>query len=330
MFDRTARQTILDWEQKQTQNQEQQTLKLLQTDHGEQTAFESFGNNLSALATSIRVTPTDRKNLLPGFLLKENITYSALPLERELSPFLAGLSCIQTREPKPSPSIQTLLENIRIPCHLTLYIAMMCPHCPAVVNTVLPLAVFSEKINLEIIDGTLFPETAQTAKVLSAPCLILDDGFRWTGSVTAEELLSMITQRDVSKLSPQTLRTILEKGEALWICQEMIRAGIIFKGFVMLLQHELWSVRLGAMVVVETLAEERPELALKLCPLLIRAFDRCAIPVQGDLLYALGETGDMDTRTWIQTILEHLENEELKEAAEDAIESIESRHWPSS
>ena len=333
MFDKTARQTILDWEQKQTQNQEQdqvqnQTLKLLRTDHGEQKAFESFVHEISALAPSIRVTPGDRENLLPGFLLKENITYCALPLERKLSPFLAGLSCIQTRTPELSPPIQTLLEKISIPCHLTLYIAMQCPHCPAVVNTILPLSVFCDKINLEIIDGTLFPEAAQTAKVLSAPCLILDNGFRWTGSVTAEEVLSMITQRDVSKLSPQTLRTILEQGEAGWIANEMIRADNIFKGFITLLLHESWSVRLGAMVVVETLAEESPELALQLCPLLIRTFDSCEIPVKGDLIYALGETGNLDTKTWIQTILEHLENEELKEAAQDAIESIGSRHWP--
>ena len=186
MFEKTARQTILDWEQKQTQDQDQDqeqnhTLELLRTDHGEQKAFEIFAHELSALAPSIRMTPSNRENLLPGFLLKENITYCALPLERKLSPFLAGLSCIQTRTPELSPPIQTLLEKISIPCHLTLYIAMQCPHCPAVVNTILPLSVFCDKINLEIIDGTLFPEAAQTAKVLSAPCLILRSEERRVG-----------------------------------------------------------------------------------------------------------------------------------------------------
>ena len=160
---------------------------------------------------------------------------------------------------------------------------------------------------------------------MSAPCLILDNGFRWTGAVTAEEVLSMVTQRDVSLLSSQTLKTILEQGDADWISREMIRAGTIFKGFVKLLLHDSWSVRLGAMVVVESLGEESPELALELCPTLIRAFDHSAVPVQGDILYALGETGNLETKKWVGEVFKGLENEEVKEAAKDAIEAIESR-----
>ncbi len=323
MIDTIARQDISAWEQKQTGKQ---TIQLIMTDHGEQNTFESFGCDLADLAPSIRVKKSDREDSLPGFILKENITYSALALDKELPPFLDGLSCIRNHGPKPPEPIQKILDQISIPCDLTLYIAMHCPHCPGVVNTILPLAVFSDKITLRIIDGTLFPETAQKDKVMSAPCLILDNGFRWTGAVAAEEVLSMITQRDVSQLGAQTLKTILEQGDALWISREMIRTETIFKGFVQLLLADIWSVRLGAMVVVETLGEERPDLALKLCPMLIRAFDHKDIPVQGDILYALGEIGNLETKEWVEKIYKNLEHEELKEAAKDAIEAIDSRY----
>jgi len=323
MIDTTGEKNILDWESKQTGKQ---TIQLFLTDHKEQTNFESFGRNLSALAPSIRIKSSDKENPLPGFLLKENIIYSALALGKELAPFLKGLSCIRTQAPKPLEPIQSLLDQIRIPCELTLYIAMDCPHCPGVVNTIFPLAVFSDKIKLKIIDGTLFPQAAQEDKVMSAPCLILDNGFRWTGALAAEEVLSMITRQDVSQLSSQTLKTILEQGDALWISREMILAGTIFKEFVKLLLHDTWSVRLGAMVVVETLAEESPDLALKLCPMLIQAFDNKEVPVQGDILYALGETGNLEIKQWIEIIIDDLENKEIKEAAQDAIEAIESRY----
>ncbi len=327
MIDTIDRQTLFAWEKKQTR---QQPLEILLTDHGKQERFESFGRSLSALAPSIRVSTSASQTSasqtpLPGFLLRENIIYSALALGRELSPFLKGLSCIQNRTPKPADPIQALLDQIHIPCDLTLYIAMQCPHCPGVVNTIFPLAAFSDKIHLQIIDGTLFPDAAQKAGVMSAPCLILDNGFRWTGAVTAEEVLSMITRRDVSLLSSQTLKTILEQGDADWISREMIQAGTLFQGFVQLLLHDTWSVRLGAMVVVESLAEERPELALKLCPLLIRAFDQNDIPVQGDILYALGETGNLETKRWVEKRIRNFENEDLKEAAQDAIDAIASR-----
>ncbi len=323
MINTTAEKSILDWANKQAG---EQTIQLFLTDHGEQTNFESFGRNLSALAPSVRVKSADQENRLPGFLLKENIIYSALALGRELTPFLKGLSCIRTQAPKPTEPIQSLLDKIHIPCELTLYIAMDCPHCPGVVNTIFPLAVFSDKIKLKIIDGTLFPEAAQKDKVMSAPCLILDNGFRWTGALAAEEVLSMITRQDGSQLSSQTLKSILEQGDALWISREMIQAGTIFKEFIKLLLHDTWSVRLGAMVVVETLAEERPDLALELCPMLIQAFDNKDIPVQGDILYALGEIGNLETKKWVETIVEDLKNKEIIEAAQDAIAAIESKH----
>jgi glutaredoxin len=318
----TDRQTLFAWEKNQTRPH---LLEILSSDHGEQERFESFGRSLESLAPSIRVDRSATQTPLPGFLLKKNIRYSALALGRELPPFLTGLSCIQTRVPKPAPPLQTLLDQIRIPCDLTLYIAMQCPHCPEVVNTIFPLAVFSDKISLHIIDGTLFPETAQKAKVLSAPCLILDNGFRWTGAVTAEEILSMITRRDVSRLSAHTLRTILEQGDADWISREMVQADTLFQGFVQLLYHDTWSVRLGAMVVVESLVEKKPELALKLCSPLIQAFDHSDISVQGDIFYALGETGNLETKQWVEKQIENLTNQDLKDAAQDALDAIASR-----
>ncbi|MCP4723214.1 MAG: hypothetical protein GY860_27490, partial [Desulfobacteraceae bacterium] len=91
MIDTIARQDISAWEQKQTGKQ---TIQLIMTDHGEQNTFESFGRDLADLAPSIRVKKSDGEDSLPGFILKENITYSALALDKELPPFLDGLSCI--------------------------------------------------------------------------------------------------------------------------------------------------------------------------------------------------------------------------------------------
>ena len=74
----------------------------------------------------------------------------------------------------------------------------------------------------------------------------------------------MIIRPDPSELGTETLKHSLEKGDAQWICQQMIQAGQIFEGFAALLLHSTWSVRLGAMVVVETLAQKAPALAGKI------------------------------------------------------------------
>jgi hypothetical protein len=323
MIDETSRNIILAWAEK---NALPHTLSLLISDHPEKEKFKNFARELSNITPIFQVNTYDRESPLPGFLIKENITYSALPLDKELPPFLEALSFIHDQKPQLSDETQGLLDKISIPCNIVLYIALHCPHCPKVVNTIIPLAVFSDKIHLQIIDGTLFPEAAQKNKVLSAPCLILDNDFTWTGAVSAEEILSMITQRDPSQLNAETLKNILEQGKADWIAQEMIQAGTIFKAFVQLILHETWSVRLGAMVVVETLGEKSPDLAAQLCPMLIQEFDGMKIPVQGDILYALGETGNLETIAWIQDMVKYFNHQDLKDAAEDAIEAIESRY----
>nr|WP_320015261.1 thioredoxin family protein [uncultured Desulfobacter sp.] len=299
------------------------TLIIADTEHPEQKRFEAFARQWQEISTSISWTDSSQSADLPGFFLKKNILYSALPLERELSPFLNGLDSLG--KPNPGDGIQKTLDNIEVPCRLTLYIALQCPHCPGMVERLIPLAAACEKIHLHIIDGSLFPEKAQKDNVLSAPCLILNDDTRWTGAVTEEEILDMIVNKESMDLDTKALKTILEDGRAEWITERMLASNRLFKGFSGLLLHETWSVRLGAMVVVEAIAEEAPALCVELEEILIEAFSTKDVPVQGDILYALGEIGTPDTRDWIAAHQTALSHEDLKDAAEDAIQSIEDR-----
>jgi len=300
------------------------TLRIADTEHPEQKKFKAFARQWQEISTSISWTDSSQTSDLPGFFLKKNILYSALPLERELSPFLKGLNALD--KPNPSDGIQKILDNIEVPCRLTLYIALQCPHCPGMVERLIPLAAACENIHLHIIDGSLFPEKAQKDKVMSAPCLILDDDdARWTGAVTEEEILDMIVNKESMDLDTMALKTILEDGRAEWITEQMLASNRLFKGFSGLLLHETWSVRLGAMVVVEALAEEAPDLCAELEKILIEAFSTKDVPVQGDILYALGEIGTPDTRDWIAAHQAALSHEDLKDAAADAIQSIEDR-----
>ena len=299
------------------------TLRIADTDHPEQKTFETFARQWQEISTSISWMDSSQPADLPGFFLTNNILYSALPLERELSPFLKGLNALD--QPNPGDGIQKTLDNIQAPCRLTLYIALQCPHCPGMVERLIPLAAACENIHLHIIDGSLFPEKAEKDKVMSAPCLILNDDTRWTGAVTEEEILDMIVNKESMDLDTKALKTILEDGRAEWITERMLASKRLFKGFSGLLLHETWSVRLGAMVVVETLAQEAPNLCAELEKILMDAFTTKDIPVQGDILYALGEIGTSDTRDWITAHQAVLSHEDLRDAADDAIQSIEDR-----
>lgn len=337
IFDTKSHVLIQNWDQSLEKSIK---IELILADHAQDIQFINFTNQLINTTSNIRIESKKGENSLPGFLLKENITYSALPLGKELAPFLETLSQINGEHKMLSKSILKTpdkididkidTEKINIGVSLKLYIALECPHCPNVVRTVIPLALACNKINLHIIDGSMFQKTAQKDSVMSAPCLILGDGFRdnnfrWTGSVHLQEIVKMIIDRDPSQLSAQTLKTILEQGDAAWIAQQMIKKGKIFDGFIKLLLHKTWSVRLGAMVIVEELCETEPNLAARLCPSLILVFDGKDIPVQGDILYALGEAGDEKTKKWLIQKLPKLVHPDLIDAATEALDSLNSK-----
>jgi len=319
IFDEQSKKMIMDWAHSL---KNQIKIKLITTEHVETNQFINFTKKFTETTSKLTVDSEKGENDLPCFLLKKNIKYSALPLSKELEPFLEALSHINNHEVKLAEPILQRLDKINIPVSLKLYIALECPHCPNVVRTIIPMAMICENLHLQIIDGTLFPETAQKDGVMSAPCLILDDDFRWTGEVTAQEIIEIITNRDSSQLSATSLKNILEEGDASWIAGQMMEKGKIFDGFIKLLLHETWSVRLGAMVIVEELAETDPKLAAKLCPELIDLFDKKDIPVQGDILYVLGEAGNSETKKWINNKIATLEHQDLIDAANDALETL--------
>lgn len=313
---------IIEWAESQTQSHD---LFLCDTPHPRQHEFDLFVSELTRAAPCVRVTPSVRQCQVPTLFITDNIGFSALPVDRELRPFLEALSFLAKPVPVPE-KIETLLKQISRPGHLTLFIAAQCPHCPDMVRRLIPLAVHSKNIFLDIIDGTLFPEIAEKHQVLSVPCLILETDFRWTGHIDTEEVLTQMIEQDPSQLSAATFRQILEQGDADWISHRMVQADTLFNGFVDLLLHPEWSVRLGAMVVVETLTEAAPQLAARLWPLLIKAFDNVPdISIQGDILYALGEVGDQTTAAWIEKKLPDLMHPDLKDAAQEALNSIGER-----
>ncbi len=320
-MDKAAQETIQDWNAPGNV-----TIEILATDHPEQATFTAFARKWKTLSPSIRWEQSDTDATLPGFALKENIIYSALPMERELAPFLKGIENLN--DPALPQGVKQMLDKVDLPSELTLYIALQCPHCPVMVDMLIPLAAYCENIRLHIIDGSLFPEKAQADKVMAAPCLILDNDFRWTGSVPSHEVINMILNRDPAQLGTDTLKTILEEGRADWITEQMVKSGTLFKGFAGLLLHETWSVRLGAMVVAEAMAEKSPNLCAALAPVLMQEFGRHDIPVQGDILYALGEIGNLETRAWIVERMDRLDHDDLKDAAQDAVDAIESRIAP--
>ena len=101
------------------------------------------------------------------------------------------------------------------------------------VRRLIPLPMTDENLQLTIIDGILFPEMAQTLRIRSVPTILLDDRFRWTGSVPLEELIDTINTRDPVAMGSAALESIIKEGGAGRLAAMMLEAEKLFPAFMM-------------------------------------------------------------------------------------------------
>lgn len=265
-----------------------------------------FCEQIKDLIPSLKITKDDDSTFQPPAIVvghHDNVAYRAVPSGNMLASFLDAL-CHTAADAYPVPdAAKDLLKKIELPVQLKLYVSNNCPHCPNTIRRLLALAEASKKIRLVIINAEQFAEAAGKDKVRSVPTLILDEQFRWTGELDLQELMTISIRRDPAQLSATSLKQLLEEGEAERVANMMMDSGQIFPALIELLIHARWSVRLGAMVTMEYLADSAPNLADQIGNRLWKAFRQLPASVQTDVVHVFGEIGSESSRGYLHRII---------------------------
>jgi thiol-disulfide isomerase/thioredoxin len=299
------------------------TLRYATAKHAMDGRFKAFAAKLGELSPRIRLKKDgDAQVSLPTLFVGRHVAWQALPLNRELEPFLAALGAEDVFANQLSKDVRQQLARLQVPALVKVFITPHCPFCPKAVSLLLGLAAANDRVRITIIDGELFPDVAEKERVSAAPTIILDDQFRWTGSVDAPELVTLMLDRDPASLGTDALKGLIEDGDADRVARMMADGGKLFPAFFTLLTHPRWSVRLGAMVAFESLAEQDPELAAQVVDPIIERFAEANDMVKGDLLHVLGESGNRAALPFLQQVAGDHGDEEVRGAADEAIEKL--------
>ena len=299
------------------------TLRYATAKHAMDGRFKAFAAKLEELSPRIRLKKDgDAQVSLPTLFVGRHVAWQALPLNRELEPFLAALGGEDVFANQLSKDVRQQLARLQVPALVKVFITPHCPFCPKAVSLLLGLAAANDRVWITIIDGELFPDVAEKERVSAAPTIILDDQFRWTGSVDAPELVTLMLSRDPASLGADALKGLIEDGDAERVARMMADGGKLFPAFFTLLTHPRWSVRLGAMVAFESLAEQDPELAAQVVDPIIERFAEANDMVKGDLLHVLGESGNRAALPFLQKVAGDHDDEEVRGAADEAIEKL--------
>lgn len=298
-------------------------LRYATTGHDADGAFAAFVDRLAGM--SARVKPRkdgDVQVPRPTLFAGPRVAYQALPADRQLEPFLRVLKDTGAFAGLVDARCRELLGRLQMPAPVSVYTTPGCPFCPTVVSAFLGLCGLNDNVWLTVIDGARFPDAVAADRITAAPTVILDGQLRWTGSVDVAEVVGMMLDRDPARLSAGALKGMIEGGEADAVARMMIDRQLIFPAFIELLTHPRWSVRLGAMVAFETLAEATPALAGEAASPLMAAYPSLDDATRGDLLYILGESGNRDTLPFLSNVAGSAEDAEVRAAAAEAIDKL--------
>jgi len=302
------------------------TIGLVESGHAHNQVFHEFCDGLTQLVSRIRIAREDGSSQQPPqILIGSSLKYQALPTGLEMPPFIEALAALDSGPLQVTESIKRRLKENNLPVTLTAFIAPQCTFCPKVVSQLIPLSMVESGVQLIVIDGTLFPEMAQTYKIQSVPTILLDDQFRWTGSVPLDELIDAVSTRDPVLLGAASLESILKDGQAGHLAAMMLDAQKIFPAFYDLLTHEKWPVRLGAMVVMEEIAGKNPAMSSEAISPLWNRFNRVSDQTKGDILYLFGEIADRRAVSWLEKVTAGEFDLEVKEAAREALEKLAAK-----
>lgn len=288
--------------------------------------FQNFIDNLIRICPKVQAKiEQDDESTAPEIQIR-NIRYHAIPLDKELDPFLGVIGNRESYSKALSSSVHERLGQIEMPALLKVYITPQCPFCPITVKQLLSLAASTEFISLSIIDGALFSEMAASDGIHAAPTILLDEQFRWNGSIEIHEIVNIILNRDPSQLSASSLTSLIKDGNAAGVAEMMVSSGRIYPAFMELLVHEKWPIRLGAMVVFETIATKNSQLLIQIIPFLWERFSQVDDTIKGDILYLYGQSKSKKVIPKLESVVMGRYRDDVKEAAEEALQEIKSCH----
>ncbi|MCF8063270.1 MAG: thioredoxin family protein [Deltaproteobacteria bacterium] len=261
---------------------------------------------------------------LPAIRIGDSWTFHMVPEAKELAPFLDLLARVAAGDPGLPAGLAEKLRAVNVPSLIDLYVTTQCPNCPAVMNRIASFPLVNARIALRIVDGLLFPEMARKQAVRAVPTVLLSDGIRFTGQVRAEEVADGLLNGDPAQMGAEAFARMIHAGDAEGLAGMMIERGQVFPGVLDLVAGDLFSLRLGAMVAMETIGEQAPELALKALEPLWNRMEGADLSARGDIAYLIGELGDESWRPRLETLLTQTPEPELQDAIRDALESLEA------
>ncbi|MEM4733528.1 MAG: thioredoxin family protein [Candidatus Bathyarchaeia archaeon] len=109
-----------------------------------------------------------------------------IPYGYELQTLVEAVINVSKGKTDISEKTRAILSEVKAPVHIQVFVSLTCPHCPVAATVAHKLAIESDLIHADVIDGSEFPHLAQKYAVIGVPKVIINEKIEFVGALSED------------------------------------------------------------------------------------------------------------------------------------------------
>ena len=104
-----------------------------------------------------------------------------IPYGYELQTLIDAIVNVSVGKTNLTDKTKQILNDVKSPVHIQVFVTMTCPHCPAAAAIAHKLAVESDMIKADVIESSEFPDLALKYNVMGVPKVVINEKVDFVG-----------------------------------------------------------------------------------------------------------------------------------------------------
>lgn len=281
--------------------------------------FIEFAEKLCKINEKISYVVDESKEFVTIKSGDARIIYQCLPIK--LEEFAKLIRIISNKDVKFRDELKKDIKTTT--GEIIAFTSPFCSHCGRVVELVTKFAAVNPNLEVRIVDAIHFKELSKEHNIISIPTLIVNGRIKLTGQINEDKILDALKEDRYYDYKLGYYAYMLREGLV-----EELKKDIKTKSDVKvvgdLLIHPMLRVRIGAMLLLEKLFKENPEIVEGAKPKIRELLKHRDSRVKEDAALILGKIGNKADIKFLEDLLVS-ENVDVRDSAVEAIEEIEER-----
>ena len=105
-----------------------------------------------------------------------------IPYGYELQTLIEAVINVSTGKTDLTDKTKKILSEVAAPVHIQVFVSLTCHHCPIAAAVAHKLAVESDFVRADVIDGSEFPQLSQKYAVMGVPKIIINEKTEFVGA----------------------------------------------------------------------------------------------------------------------------------------------------